>query len=375
MAARRAAVILATVDTRRSHGHSRSPRARRTLAPAVLAAVAAVAATTLAGCGAGHSGTAPHPGTPTSARARATTTRPPSGTSAATTTVPAAGAGREGVPAFAHLFVVVMENLDRQEALAVPAVAALAHRYASADAWYAVAHPSLPNYLALASGSTWGVSSDCTSCIQTGANLATQLSAAGIPWGAYFEGMPGNCFLGPQSPDGSYAAKHDPFAYFTDVRADPSVCAHLQPLHALTPLLAPGAPASGVPRFVWVTPDLCHSGHDCGAAAGGAWLSGFVATVTTSAAWADNGALVVTWDEGADSASASSGAITDSGGGGNVLTLVIAPHVRAGLRVGTLFDHYSFLRTVEDAFGLPLLGGAAARTTVPMSAFWAGTGP
>jgi hypothetical protein len=286
--------------------------------------------------------------------------------------------GREQVPAFSHLFVVVMENEGEPGALATPAVAALARRYASATSWYAVGHPSLPNYLAMTSGTTWDVTSDCTSCNQPGPDLGSQLSGAGITWGAYLEGSPGPCFLGPQSPDGSYAEKHDPFAYFLDVRAVPAVCAHLQPLGALTPLLAPGKPPQDVPRFVWVTPNLCHDGHDCSTATSGPWLASFVATVTASAAWADGGALVVTWDEGADSDTSgidpTTGAVTAGAGGGHVLTLVIAPGVRAGLQVRTAFDHYSLLRTVEDAFGLPLLRQAGAGSTTPMAAFWAGTG-
>jgi len=291
------------------------------------------------------------------------------GTGSSTTTV--ATVGREGVPAFSHLFVVVMENQGPQGALGVPAIAALAQRYASATDWYAEAHPSLPNYLALISGSTWGVQSDCTACFEPGPDLGSQLTQAGVSWGAYLEGLPGPCFLGPLSPDGTYAAKHDPFVYFLDVRDNPATCAHVQPLSALVPLLAAGAPASGVPRFVWVTPDLCHSGHDCSVEEAGAWLSGFVATVTASAAWNDGGALVVTWDEGVDDAGLdpTTATVHDSGGGGSVLTLVISPQVPAGLQVRTPLDHYSLLRTIEDAFGLPLLGGAAAATK-PLSAFF-----
>ncbi len=153
------------------------------------------------------------------------------------------------------------------------------------------------------------------------------------------------------------------------------MCAHIQPLGALTPLLAPGAPAGAVPRFVWVTPNLCDDGHNCSVTTSGTWLQGFVATVTASAAWADGGALVVTWDEGSDNAGIdpTTGAVTSDAGGGNVLTLVIAPHVAAGLQVSTPFDHYSLLRTVEDAFDLPLLGAAGDRSTAPMSAFWSAT--
>ena len=187
------------------------------------------------------------------------------------------------------------------------------------------------------------------------------------------EDLPAPCFLGPQSPNGLYAEKHDPFAYYDDVRSSAALCDHIQPLSTLTPMLAPGAPESAVPRFVWVTPNLCDDGHNCSAQTSGVWLTGFVNTVTASAAWREGGAMIVTWDEGATNAGIdpATGALGSSGSGGNVLTLVIAPGLRAGLQVDTRYDHYSLLRTIEDAFGLPLLGAAGDASTTPISAFWA----
>jgi phospholipase C len=267
-----------------------------------------------------------------------------------------------------------MENLSASGALAQPSIAALARRYASATAWYAVSRPSLPNYLALAAGSTDGVTSDCTDCLQAPPDLASQLASAGISWGAYFEGMPTPCFLGPQSADGAYAAKHDPFRYFTDVRSSPALCNRLQPLDALGSALASSDPAA-VPRFAWVTPSMCHSGHDCSTAVAGEWLTTFVGTITASQAWRQGGALVVTWDEGEGDDSgvdSATGVPSGSGGGGRVLTIVAAPTIPAGRTVAVAYDHYSLLRTIEDAFGLPLLGEAGAPGTAPMTAFWAG---
>jgi hypothetical protein len=307
----------------------------------------------VAGCGAGG-----HDGTTTTAPVASSSSAP-----AAPTTLPA------GPAPVRHVFVVVMENLGAGAATAVPAFASLAARYESTTGWYAVSHPSLPNYLALVSGSTWGITSDCTSCRVAGTNLGSQLSSAGISWGAYFEGMPSPCFLGPQSPDGSYAQKHDPFAYFDDIRSSPALCGHLQPLSALAPLLA--GPAAGVPRFVWVTPSLCHSGHDCAPAVAGAWLEGFVGTVTASAAWRQDGLLVVTWDEG-DSDSGMdprTGSVQSGGGGGQVLTLVAAPGAAAGRVLPGPYDHYSLLATIEDLFGLPRLGAAAEGGVAPLTAF------
>jgi len=290
---------------------------------------------------------------PTTTSIRPASTTAPSETSVTTTTEP----GRAGVPAFSHIFVVLMENLGYAPALATPGFASLTSRYASASDYYAIGHPSLPNYLAITSGGTWGVQSDCITCYVNEPNLGAQLSAAGISWGGYFEGVPTPCYLAPYS-SADYAGKHNPFRYYDDIRSSPALCAHLLPFGRLHPLLA--GPASGVPRFVWVTPNLCDDGHDCAPSVAASWLDRFVDSVVASAAWKAGGVLFVTWDE------------SESGGpaGGQVLTLVISPGLRRGLRVATGYTHYSLLATIEDAFRLPLIG--AARSATPMSAFFEG---
>ncbi len=260
-----------------------------------------------------------------------------------------------------------MENLDYASALATPGLARLADTYALATRYYAVAHPSLPNYLALTSGGTWGVTSDCTSCYRNAPNLLSQLAAARESFDVFLEGVPSACYLAPYGGV-DYAGKHNPFRYYLDVRASRSLCAHLRPYSKLAPLLM--GPAARVPRFVWVTPDLCHDGHDCPAATAATWLTGFVGAVTKSAAWRQGGVLFVSWDEsnGEDSAVLPGGRVVANGGGGQVMTLVIASGLRHGLRVGVPYNHYSLLATVEDGLGLPLLG--KARTATPMRAFF-----
>ncbi|MCU1491869.1 MAG: acid phosphatase, partial [Acidimicrobiaceae bacterium] len=279
-------------------------------------------------------------------------------------------AARSGVPAFRHLFVVVMENLGYGSAMATPGLTSLASRYGLATDYYAVSHPSLPNYIGLTSGSTWGITSDCTTCYVGAPNLFSQLSAAHVSYDAYIQGIPSSCYLNSYGGV-DYAGKHDPFMYYDNVRSSRSLCSHIQPYPALSGLLS--GPASKVPAFVWVTPNLCNDGHDCPASSAAAWLTSYVASVTRSAAWHDGGALIVTWDEsegGDNAAVTSSGHVVSSGGGGRVMTLVVAPGVHAGTRVATPYSHYSLLATVEDAFGLPLLGNAKSAT--PLSAFFRG---
>jgi hypothetical protein len=255
-------------------------------------------------------------------------------------------AGRDGVSGFQHIFVVVMENRSEADAISDPAFAAIAARGGLATNYDAVAHPSLPNYVALVAGSTFGITSDCVTCYVNASNLFGQLASTHVSYDAYLEGVPGPCFLATYGGE-DYASKHNPFRYFDDVRDSPTICSHLLPLSDLAPTLR--RRAAEVPSFLWVTPDLCHDGHDCSTSVAGAWLTGFVDEVTASAAYRDGGLLIITWDEGV-------GAL---GGGGQVATIVLSPATKPGTRVAEPLDHYSVLATVEDNFGLARLGRAA----------------
>jgi hypothetical protein len=353
----------------------------------------------LGGCAAGPSParqateTKGAPGTPATAPAAPSSASTTAGASPTPAPPPSAarspagpGPSRtaSGVPAFSHVFIIVMENLGYGGAIGLPYVSSLLARYAAATAYDSVAHPSLPNYLALTSGNTW-VTSDCFFCYQSAPNLASEAAAAGVSWGGYMEGLPSPCYLGPFDLGTDYAGKHDPFRYYNDVRGSAGLCAGIQPLTNLEALLpAVPAPASSpgtaaglaarIPRLAWITPNLCNDGHDCAATKADAWLSTFVPRILASPAWQDGGVLFITWDESYGGDDAACCGIPAGQGGGHVLTLVVAPGLPAGMRVSVPYDHYSLLATIEDGLGLPLLGHAA--TTPPMSAFWAsGAGP
>lgn len=276
-------------------------------------------------------------------------------------------ATRTGVPAFSHVFIIVFENLGYSEATRLPYIASLGARYGIASDYYSVAHPSLPNYLALASGGTWATG-DCNTCYVNADNLAAEAAQAHVSWGSFQEGLPSACYLGASSSAGGYSGKHDPFRYFLDVRDNPSQCARLQPLTALQRDLA-GSGAT-VPRLVWITPNSCHDMDACPPQSGDAWLRGFVPQILASPDWKQGGVLFVTWDE--NNKSDTDGCCNADPGGGRVLTLVVAPGVAAGTKVNTPYNHYSLLATVEDGLGLPLLGNAA--NAAPMSAFWSAPG-
>jgi phosphatidylinositol-3-phosphatase len=237
-------------------------------------------------------------------------------------------------PSPSHVFVIVMENRSYGEVVGNGYIAQLAAQYGVATDYHGVSHPSLPNYLAMTSGSTWGIADDGFHALPAG-GLGAQLTDAGIDWRAYMEGMSNGCFNSPYP----YALKHNPFAYYGS--ACPS---QIVPFSQFATDIA----GANVPRFVWITPDLCHDGHDCSDAVANAWLSQTVPSILGSTAWQDNGVLLITWDEGEDSAN-------------SVLTLVIhpAPLVHQSAKP---YDHYSLLATIEDQLGLARLGLAAQAT-------------
>src|SRR5437762_13020758 len=131
-----------------------------------------------------------------------TKTEPPATPSAVPTETP--------TPAAPHVFVIVMENANFATALASPPIARLAAKYVLATNYHAVSSPSLPNYLALTSGSTWGITDDAYHVLPAG-GLGTQLTAAGVTWRAYMEGPTSAGCVGRPYP---YALQHHPFGYY-----------------------------------------------------------------------------------------------------------------------------------------------------------------
>jgi phospholipase C len=231
-----------------------------------------------------------------------------------------------------HVFLVVMENHSYEEAIGQPFTGELAAEYAVATDYHAIGHPSLPNYLALSSGSTWGIRDDEYHAI-AGPGLGDELTAAGVSWRAYEEGMTRGCFQSP-SP---YVLHHNPFAYYGG-GCPPNVVDASQLDADL---------GGETPRFSWIQPDACHSTHSCPIEEGDRWLAGLVPRLTGSRAWQQGGVLFITWDE-------------DDGGAGNqVATLIVSPDL-AEHRAAASYNHYSLLATIEQLLGVPRLGQAAA---------------
>jgi phosphatidylinositol-3-phosphatase len=261
-----------------------------------------------------------------------------------------------------HIAVIVLENQEFGSIIgsrSAPYLNSLARRYSLATGMYAITHPSLPNYLALTGGSTFGIDSDCTGCSVKATSIVDQLEGARLSWRAYMEDLPGPgggrlgtgaCFTGASA--GEYAKKHDPFAYYTRVTTDPARCRNIVPLTRL----AADERAGTLPRFLWITPNLCHDMHDCSVSTGDRFLAGLVPALLR--ALGPRGLLFVTWDEGS-----SDDGCCRLASGGHIVTIVAGGGARRGARLATPTDHYSVLQTIEDLLGLRRLRGAACACT------------
>jgi acid phosphatase len=258
--------------------------------------------------------------------------------------------------------VIVEENRGYAATLgscfADPYLCSLASSYASLTSWYAIAHPSAPNYLALESGSAQSISSDCTpdggGCgpFQS-LDLGGQLSSAGIPWLAYMESMPSPCDRVGGS--GDYAEKHNPFMYFSAERGS-GCAAHVVPYPGAGSMSAT-LDSTAPPDFVWITPNLANDMHDGSVAQGDAWLHANLPAVLSSAWFADHGTVIITMDENDASPS---GSCCGNAAGGRVPMIVISANAHGRGAIAVQGDHYATLRTIEAAFGLRLRGNAAS---------------
>jgi phospholipase C len=267
------------------------------------------------------------------------------------------------VPHFDHIVVIILENreydlvIDNAQA---PNINRYAKQYTLLTQHYAIMHPSLPNYIALVGGDTFGIKNNCTDCFIDAPNLADQIESAGLTWKTYQEHMPQPCFVGDTL---RYFQKHNPFIYFDDIRLDSERCQRsVVPLTQLDADLASG----DLPNLIWIEPDICNSAHDCDLSTGDAWESAMVERFLAIPGFIDNSLIILTFEEG-------QGDHTCCGlttGGGRVATVLISGQVKSGFQDAIQYTHYSVLRTIETAWGLPLLGHAADAETNLIKAPW-----
>ena len=310
------------------------------------------------------------PGATTTPTPTRTDTPTPTATATVSPTPPAAGPSSPptapGTPKNApldHIAVIVMENHGYGQVIGssrAPYTNSIGRTYAVAANYFAVAHPSLPNYLALVGGATFGITDDCTDChVPHAPSLANELDGAGISWTDYQEGMPSACFTGADDASGQYAKKHNPFIYFDAVANNPVLCSHIVPATSLAADIADRR----LPAFTWITPNLCNDTHDCSVQTGDTYLAGLVPGLLQ--ALGPHGVLFLLWDESPDSDT--SGCCGAKEAGGHVPAIVAGEGARKAATSSVAYNHYSVLRTIEDNWGLTQLGNVSCSCTQPMT--------
>lgn len=245
--------------------------------------------------------------------------------------------GRQaGAPAWEHVVWVVLENHGPASVAAnAPYLSSLGSKCASATNYWARTHPSLPNYIALTSGSRQGIA-DSGVPSEHPLNVDNIFSQLGTNWRTLAQSMPSNCY---KQNSGAYVARHNPATYYTNLGG---ACASQDvPLPSKPDLSA---------KFTLIVPDNSHNGHDVSMAVADNWLAGYLPKVLDSREYrAGKTAVFVLFDE-------------DDGAGdveNNVNLFVLSPSTPVAGRDGTRLTHYSALRATEEMLGLGLLGGAA----------------
>jgi len=270
------------------------------------------------------------------------------------------------IPDFKHILMVVFENKEFGSVVnnpQMPYFNQLAQSYTLLTQFYAETHPSLPNYLAMIGGDTFGVTFDCTKCIQNAVTLPDLIEKSGLTWKTYQEDMPSPCYAEAES--GNYAIKHNPFAYFNTIRLD-----HVRCARSIVPFtqLAVDLASSTLPNYVFITPNLCNDAHDCPLNIADGWLKGLLAQLLPPLdAEGKPYLVIITWDEGQGNHSCC-GLPTEAGG--RIATILLSPQVKNGYEDATPYSHYSILKTIAEAWHLSYLGHAADADTALIIAPW-----
>jgi phospholipase C len=316
--------------------------------------------------------------------------------------------GSSTIPRYQHIVEIMMENTSYGTIIGnpvAPNLNALAQKYGLATDYFGVTHPSEPNYVAAVGGDYFGIQDDdqfyCTpalagtdpNCAGTTVNhtveaqsIADQLTAAGKTWKGYFQSLPPKpdtlvssgpgangpyTFKYPSNSVALYASKHNPFVNFTGTQAEVKNMVD-------DSQLARDLAHKDLPTYSLIVPDQCHDMHGTGGcsstdgliSAGDTYVANTVSAITDSKQWREGrNAIVITWDEDdfSDSGQPGTGCCGNTVGGGHVATIVITNKTKSPITDGTPYNHYSLLRTMEDAFGLPCLAHACDSAVTPMT--------
>ncbi len=260
--------------------------------------------------------------------------------------------GVDGYP-FKKVLIVIFENTDYQGAVSQPFFAKFAKDGALLSNLLAETHPSQPNYLALVSGDTYGVTNDNKVNLNA-RHVGDLLEAKGKSWKIYLEDYPGNCFTGAYS--GKYVRRHNPFISFLNVQQDAARCtAHL----VSSDTFQTDAESGNLPDFSLYVPNRINDGHDLGVGYADRWFSSTFGSLLQNPKFMQGLLVIATFDE------------AEGAGPNRIYTAFRGDMVKPGSQFPAQASHYSLLKMIEDAFGLGNLGRGDARAS-EITNIWAG---
>jgi len=289
-----------------------------------------------------------------------------------------------GTPHFNYILTILLENqgLNQTYGSRCPGnctyITQLANTYGLAENYSAIAHPSLPNYLALTSGGNYDIApfnTDCrpssTGCQISAPNIIDSIEASGRSWKAYMEDYNGGC-----SNTGSpyYHNAHNPFLYYTDITSSSTRCSRIVDanpgaigyLALPTTLITDLNSTTTSSNYMWLTPNICDDGHNLCAPLNNTvtqvndYLSQIVPKILNSTIFkSQQAALLITWDEA-----------SSKNPNPNKVTAIWAGNpVKTSYKSLSTYDHYSTARTIETAWNLPTLTGYDSKAK-PMTEFF-----
>jgi len=269
------------------------------------------------------------------------------------------------VPVFEHVVIIMFENEDFGNVIGnanMPQFNRLAQDNTLLTEYDAIRHPSLPNYIALIGGDTFGIDSDCNDCFVDAPSLPDLIEASGRSWKTYQEDMPQPCYLGDTE---LYAQKHNPFVYFDPIRLDQERCERsVVPLTELEADIQDGT----LPNFIFISPNLCNDAHDCSLNVADQWLADRLAQLVPALDEIGKPYLVVLiFDEGERHRTLFGLPVRS---GGRIPVILISPLAKEGFQDDTSYSHYSLLKTIAISWNLPYLGHAADESTNLITAPW-----
>lgn len=252
-------------------------------------------------------------------------------------------------PAVTRVLVVILENQKGAVALEQPFMKKLAASGAYLSNYFALAHPSQPNYIGLISGSMEGVQGNRITTLDR-RHLGDLLEAKGLSWKSYAEDYPGNCDL--RTKIHKYVRRHEPFLSFRNVQQS-ATCANVRPATEFDRDLK-----SGLANFVLYVPNNDHNGHDTGVQAADRWLQSRLEPLIADRQFMKGLLLIVTFDE------------SENLGLNKIYTVLYGDRVMPGV-YDDVYDHYDLLRTIEEIFDLGTLGGHDAGADArPINRVW-----